>query len=218
MPKITLYSQLLSPPCRAVLMVGEAIGIDFNVQEINILNKEQLKEDFIKINPQHTIPTIQDNDFVLWDSHAIVTYLVDKYASNDNLYPKDLEMRAMINQRLIYDAAVLFNHLRNIFRLIFLGKEKTVPKDKLEQVKEAIEIFDKMLEGKQWLVGDSYTLADICCVTTLSSLTVILPLEKYPNVQAWFKRCEEHLPGYEKYNEPGNKELIDIFQQKIENS
>ncbi|KAK2584737.1 hypothetical protein KPH14_007068 [Odynerus spinipes] len=180
--------------------------------------QDQLKEDFVKINPQHTIPTIQDNDFVLWDSNAIVTYLVDKYASDDNLYPKDLQLRATINQRLIYNAAVLFTNLRNICRPILLGMEKTVPKEKIEQLENAIEIFDKLLEGKQWLVGDSYTLADICSVTTISSLTTVLQLEKYPNVHAWVKRCEEQLPGYEKYNEPGNKELVDTFHQKVESS
>lgn len=217
MPEITLYSTILSPPCRAVLMVGAAVGIDFDVKEINLLNDDHRKEDFVKLNPQHTIPTIQDNDFVLWDSHAIATYLVDKYGVNDSLYPKSFQLRSTVCQRLIFDASVLFASLKRIVKPIFLGSETKVPNELLEEAKEGLEIFDKLLEGKQWLVGDSYTIADICCVSTVSSMTVLLQLNDYPNVLAWLKRCEKHLPGYEKYNETGNKMLHEMFQQKIAN-
>lgn len=212
-----MYSTILSPPCRAVLMVGAAVGVDFDVKEMNLLNEDHRKEDFVKLNPQHTIPTIQDNDFVLWDSHAIATYLVDKYGANDSLYPKSFQLRSTVWQRLIFDASVLFASLKRIVKPIFLGSETKVRNELLEEAKEGLEIFDKLLEGKQWLVGDSYTIADICCVSTVSSMTVLLQLNEYPNVQAWLKRCEKHLPGYGKYNEPGNKMLHEMFQQKIAN-
>ncbi|XP_043668722.1 uncharacterized protein LOC122629402 [Vespula pensylvanica] len=215
MSKITLYSLLVSPPCRAVLMVGEAIGIDFDVHEISLINNDHKKEDFLKLNPEHTIPTIQDNDFVLWDSHAIAAYLVEKYAADDSLYPKDPQQRATLWQRLIFDASVLFHILKRICRPIFYGSEKKIPKLLMDELEEALELFDKLLEGKQWLVGDSYTIADICNVSTISSLTVIVQWDKYPNIQAWLKRCEEQLPGYEKYNTPGSKQLHEIFQQKV---
>ncbi|KAF7400774.1 hypothetical protein HZH66_005958 [Vespula vulgaris] len=215
MSKITLYSLLVSPPCRAVLMVGEAIGIDFDVHEISLSNNDHKKEDFLKLNPEHTIPTIQDNDFVLWDSHAIAAYLVEKYAADDSLYPKDPQQRATLWQRLIFDASVLFHILKRICRPIFYGSEKKIPKLLMDELEEALELFDKLLEGKQWLVGDSYTIADICNVSTISSLTVIVQWDKYPNIQAWLKRCEEQLPGYEKYNTPGSKQLHEIFQQKV---
>lgn len=51
-----------------------------------------------KINPLHTVPTIVDGDYVLSESHAIVTYLADKYGKDDWLYPKDLEKRGIVNQ------------------------------------------------------------------------------------------------------------------------
>lgn len=67
-----------------------------------------MTDDYLKINPQHTVPTLVDGDFVLWDSHAISIYLVEKYGKNDQLYPKDLILRSKINQRLFFDASVLF--------------------------------------------------------------------------------------------------------------
>lgn len=65
---------------------------------------EHLSDEFLKINPQHTVPTLVDNGISIWDSNAIIMYLVDKYGKDDSLYPKDLAIRAKINQRLFFGA------------------------------------------------------------------------------------------------------------------
>lgn len=69
---------------------------------------EQFNKDYLKLNPQHTVPTLIDGDFTLWDSHAIATYLIQKYGKDDKLYPNDLETRARIDQRLHFDGSILF--------------------------------------------------------------------------------------------------------------
>lgn len=59
------------------------------------------------MNPQHTIPTLVDNGFVIWDSHAIMSYIVSKYGKDKSLYPEDLEKRAVVDQRLHFDSSIL---------------------------------------------------------------------------------------------------------------
>lgn len=67
------------------------------------------------MNPQHTIPTFVDDDgSVVWDSHAIMTYIVSKYAKDDSVYPEDIKKRAIVNQRLFFESGVIFFHMRNI--------------------------------------------------------------------------------------------------------
>lgn len=66
------------------------------------------------MNPQHTIPTLEDDGKKIWDSHAINAYLVGKYGKDDSLYPKDLAKRAIVDQRLHFDSGMIFNWLRYI--------------------------------------------------------------------------------------------------------
>ena len=63
----------------------------------------------LQLNPQHTVPILVDDDFVIWDSHAIAGYLVGQYAEDDTLYPKDdVRKRAVIDQRLHFENGVLY--------------------------------------------------------------------------------------------------------------
>jgi glutathione S-transferase len=85
------------------------------VKIVNLLAKEQLNPDYIKINPQHTVPTIDDDGFYLWESRAISQYLVEsKTTGNSTLYSNDAKQKALINQRLYFDAGTLYPRIRAI--------------------------------------------------------------------------------------------------------
>lgn len=72
------------------------------------------------------MPTLVDGDYVLWDSHAINPYIVSKYAKDDSLYPKDIKKRGIVDNRLHYSNATIFN----TFKDIVVSKRETVYKQK----------------------------------------------------------------------------------------
>lgn len=69
----------------------------------------------VQLNPQHTIPTIDHHGLVLWESRAIMTYLVSAYANEDTLYPKDIRVRALVDQRIQFDLGTLYARMGNYF-------------------------------------------------------------------------------------------------------
>lgn len=153
------------------------------------------------------MPTLNDNGFVLWDSHAICTYLIGKYASAANnalLYPStDLQMRARIDQRLHFDSGILFpRFMAASFRLFFeRGSEFTA--ESLDAIRIAYELTESFLADTPYMVGDRLTLADLACVTTISQMDMVIqPLDdaKYPKIRAWLNRLAAELPYLNELN------------------
>ncbi|WP_323677962.1 glutathione S-transferase N-terminal domain-containing protein, partial [Halorubellus sp. PRR65] len=70
---IDFYYAPGSSPCRAVLLTAKAIGVDLNLKLMDLMKGEHLSPEFLKINPQHTIPTLVDNGLALSESRAIMT-------------------------------------------------------------------------------------------------------------------------------------------------
>lgn len=201
---LTVYKLEPSPPARAVMMVAEALALkDVEYVDVDLFAKEHLTEQFQKLNPQHTIPTIKDGDFVIWDSHAIAAYLVTRYGRDDSLYPLDAKKRAVIDQRLHFDSGVAFPALRGVlFPVLFLGEAKFRPEN-LARITAAYEFAEKFLD-KPWIAGESVSIADICCVSSFSSMDVIIPIDKqkFPKLSGWLDRCSK-LDFYVKANAPG---------------
>lgn len=129
-----------------------------------------------------------DNGCVIWDSHAICAYLIDKYGKDDSLYPRDLQLRARCTQRLFFEAASLFVRLQDCTIHIFKGN-KEVPQHEIDSIYEAYEILEVFLASDPFLVGNNLTIADICTSVTVILLANFAPLQsdKHPKFLAWLK-------------------------------
>ena len=104
-----------SAPCRAVVLVLEALEIPYEYKVIDLQKGDHKTPEFLKINPYHNIPAIKDGDFCLNESRAIMSYLANKYGKESNIYPgNDAEVRARIDQRLFFDAGVFYKAFADI--------------------------------------------------------------------------------------------------------
>lgn len=192
---------VISSPVRAVLLTAKAIDLDIDYREINLWNGDHLKPEYLKMNPQHSIPTLDDNGQYLWDSHAISTYLIEKYAKDDSLYPKDLYKRARIDQRLHFDSGILYIRLVAIARGIYYTDDTIISADKIKAVLEAYDLLEVFFQEDLYLVGNSLTVADLVCIANVSSMDGLVPIDavKYPKLTAWLERVKQ-LPYYEEAN------------------
>ncbi|KAJ3663886.1 hypothetical protein Zmor_008106 [Zophobas morio] len=211
-----LYMFHGSPPARAVLITARAIGLDLNKIEINVMKGEHLKPEYLRMNPQHTIPTFVDTcGFVLWDSHSIMTYLVSKYAKNDKLYPEELKKRATINQRLFFEASVVYPYLRKTsLSVLFKGKNSLDQEDR-KAANECYGFLESFLDGREWVAGENLSIADYSLLASISTLNLLISVDEgmFPRVIAWLKKCEE-LPECED-NKKGLQEMSLLVQTKL---
>jgi len=213
---LDLYYVPGSAPCRAVQLVAKAVGVDLNLKLVNLLAGEQLKPEFIKLNPQHTIPTLVDDGFALWESRAILTYLVEKYGKTDSLYPTDPKQKALVNQRLYFDLGTLYQRFADYYYPQIFAK---VPAnaDNLKKLEDALGFFNTFLENSTYAAGEHLTVADISLVATVSTLEAVVAskfggpaLTNYPNVAKWLEKCKATVPGYD-INEAG----VNAFAEKF---
>lgn len=151
---------------------------------------------------------MNDNGNILWDSHAISTYLIGKYARNDALYPANLYTRARIDQRLHFDSGVLFPRVRACNVKIFWQKGYEFSDAEVQANHAAYALLESFLQNDTYLVGNALTVADLACVTTVLNLELITPIQddKYPKIREWLNRIAE-LPYF---NDVNKKSLIEF--------
>ncbi|XP_058061296.1 glutathione S-transferase 1 isoform X1 [Anopheles bellator] len=202
-----------SAPCRAVQMTAAAVGVELNLKLTNLMAGEHMKPEFLKVNPQHCIPTLVDNGFALWESRAISTYLAEKYGKTDALYPKDPQKRAVVNQRLFFDMGTLYQRFADYYYPQVFAKQPANPENE-KKMQDAVDFLNIFLEGQKYVAGgDHYTIADLSILATVSTYDVAgFDLAKYPHVKSWYDNIRKEAPGVD-INEAGLAEFKKYFDK-----
>ncbi|XP_037948722.1 glutathione S-transferase 1-like [Teleopsis dalmanni] len=214
MGKLILYGTEASPPVRACKLTLDALGLEYEYKIINTLAGEHKTKEYLRKNPQHTIPMLEDDDKYIWDSHAICAYLVNKYAKTDELYPKEPYARSIVDQRLHFESGVLFQGcIKNIAFPIFYQNATEVPREKIDAVYEAYDFLATFLGDQPYICGKTMTIADFSIASTVTSLVGLAPAIP-KKVTAWIDRLSK-LPYYNEANAKGAQMLVDMFNEKI---
>ena len=148
----------------------QELGVDFEPIRVNLIAGEHQRPEFLKINPAGKIPVLVDDDLVLTESVAIVLYLGEKYSAK-GLLPADLGQRAQVNRWLLFAATELEQPLWRISRHTALyPEEQRLPADVViasREFKEMAAVLEKHMHGREFVAGDSVTVADFVTAYTL---------------------------------------------------
>lgn len=196
---IDLYYTETSSQSTSIRMIAAALGIELNLKLVNLKAGDHLAPEFVQLNPQHTIPTLVDNGFAVWETRAIQTYLVDKYGKpNDSLLPADAQTRAIINQRLYFDVDLLYRHYYSAL-IPFVFARQPPSAEALAKVQAAVDLLNTFLVGKEWLAGgESPTVADYALSSTALGVQLLdVDFGQASNVTRWLANCKEQLAGWE---------------------
>jgi len=197
------YTMPVSAPARAALLTASHLGLELNIKELDLFAGEQMKPEFVAINPQHCVPTLVDGDLTLWESRAISGYFVNQYGKDDSLYPKCPKKRALVDKMLYFDMGTLYDRFaKYAYPVMFSGAE--VDPAKLEKLQEALGYLNGFLEGQEYATGDVITIADHALAASVSTFKAGgIDLAPHANVTAWLERCEKNIPGYAEANQAG---------------
>lgn len=124
------------------------------------------------MNPEHTIPTLDDNGFYLWESRAILTYLVDNYAPGHDLYPNIPKEKALINRVLNHDLSAFYPKTVGQMAPIFKRQTSTVTDEMMAKLDEGLTNLELFLVRNDWFAGENLTVADLSLLPTIASLVV----------------------------------------------
>jgi len=190
---IKLYTFPASSNSRKVRVVLLEKGLEFERVNIDLTKREQKSPEYLKIHPFGTVPALDDEGFVVYDSTIINEYLEDEYPYPP-LMPKDSEGRA--RARMMEDLRDShFNPAAGQLNRELRKPEGERDSKVLEQARAKItECFDRLereLEGREYLAG-SFSLADIAFIPNIDTLDRIQVAidPKYKNLLAWIARLK----------------------------
>ncbi len=185
-----------------VIWTANELGLDYQLQLAGGSFGKLDTDDYARINPNRMIPAIRDGDFALWESHAIVRYLCDRYAAG-SLSPADPGTRALADQWMEWSGSRAFPPVIQLF----FATVRTAPEKRdpariaalRDEASEVLAILDQHLAGRAYVAGDSFTMGDIplgCVAYRYFNVEVERP--RLPHLEAWYQSlCER--PAYRKH-------------------
>ena len=162
---------------------------------VDLLAGEHKSAAYLTINPNGKVPLLEDNGFLLWESHAIMQYLADKTGEHP-LYPTDIQARADINRWLFWSAyhftpAVGVISRERVSKKMVGGRGGPDPLEIARGealLAAACGVLDAHLAGKPWIAQDRLTLADVAIASPLMHTAAAqLPVAGYAQLQRWFE-------------------------------
>ena len=198
---LKIWGRINSVNVKKALWTAEELGLKYQRIDAGLQFGVNKTPEYLKMNPTGLVPTIEDDGFVLWESHTVVRYLAAKHGAG-SLCPSDLRARADAERWM--DWAFTFqNAMRNVFwGLIRTPPEKRDPKAIEEGRKKSIELLaipESVLAGRKYLTGNTFTMGDIPFGCELQRyMRVPIERPRLPAVDAYFERLRER-PAYRQH-------------------
>ena len=189
---IDLYTAATPNGWKASITLEE-LGLDYEVHAIDLSSGEQKQKPFTDMNPNGRIPVILDrsnNDFVVFESGAIMLYLAERHGK---LIPKDKKGRSRVVQWLMFQMGGLGPMMgqANVFARYFPEKIPAAIDRYLRESRRLLEVLDGHLAGNEWLAGD-YSIADIAIWPWISRFAwQTVDFAEHSNIKRWYMAIAE---------------------------
>jgi glutathione S-transferase len=195
-----LWGRTSSSNVKKVMWLADEMGLAYERIDaggkFGVVNTPAYK----KLNPNSRVPTIEDGDFVLWESNSIMRYLANKYGG-EAFYPVEPAARASIDRWLDWQLAML----NPVEGPVFLGTIRTPPEkhDKAALAAAVAKLMPQWamveahLASRPYMAGDTFSIADIALAIFAHRFlhNPFITVPPLPNISAWHGRLRPR-PGF----------------------
>ncbi len=180
-----------TPNGHKITMFLEEAGLEYRLKPVNIGKGEQFDAAFLKVSPNNKIPAIVDRapadggkPISVFESGAILLYLAGK---TGRFIPKDLRGQVETLEWLMWQMGGLGPMAGQNHHFAVYAPEK-IPYAIDRYVKETSRLYgvlDKRLEGREYIVGDAYTIADVACYPWIIPDRQGQNIDDFPHLKRW---------------------------------
>lgn len=196
---ITIWGRNTSSNVQKVLWLCEEAGVKFDRKDVGGSFGGLDTPQFVALNPNKSIPVIEDGGTVVWESHAVLRFLATKYAP-DSLYPAEPVARSHVERWLDWHLGVLAPAITPVFLGYF--RTPAASRNEAELARQAahlttaMTLLDREIENRAHIAGDKLTIADIAFGNSVWRWFAF-PFDrpKLKNLEAWQARVAER-PGH----------------------
>ncbi len=194
-PDILLYTANTMNGWKPLIFLHEG-EIDYEMRPISFSKKEQKAPDYLKLNPNGRIPTIVDRGnggFAVFESGAILWYLAEKYGM---FLSQDPKTRSETLQWLMFQMGGIGPMMGQAMYFQRIAKPNGVEdayaiERYVNESRRLLEVLDTRLDGRDWLAGDAYSIADMATYPWARSyFWATVSVDGLDNLNAWFARID----------------------------
>jgi GST-like protein len=152
-----------TPNGRKASIALEELGVPYEVRRVNLQTEEQLRPEFLALNPNHKIPVLEDDGVVVWESGAILLHLGETHDPEGRILPKDRRTRTAVIQYAFFQTGGIGPNLGRLGAALRKPGEKNQEMIDIfrGEVDRLIGVLDRILsDGRDYLAGP-YSIGDI---------------------------------------------------------
>ena len=214
---LKLYVAYGSGPCASILMLCRHLQLNVTQIRIDTYRGEHRGSEYRKINPLMKVPTLDDNGFLLGESRAIMTYLINKYCPGTPLYPtNDPAKRAKIEE-MMYFHLKLFFAAGSMLGGVILRKEFSLDQEKVKVWYEVLQEVETMFGGHSYAVGNTLTIADFVYLPDITYVVDIFnaDLTNFPAIKRYVDKLSKELPYYHELNTRPHEIIRLLYEERL---
>ena len=198
-----LYVTPPSPRAFKVIALKNHLGLECELHLVDLARGDQLAPGYLAMNPNHKIPLLEDNGFILWESNAILLYLAAQ-RPDSGLWPADSRGQADVLRWLSWESAHwdaescgMVGYEKVSRGVLGLGpvQPEFIARGE-DNFTRFAAVLNAMLGGRRWLTGDALTIADFSIGAWVPAARLLqLPLAQYTEIGRWYQGLES-LPAW----------------------